>query len=54
MLKRIINIVLVSLLEIVFFNSSIFMLWKIGLAFHEPVSKGIFWGLSASQVNFRL
>jgi len=46
MLKRIINIVLVSLLEIVFYNSSIFVLWKIGLAIHEPISKGIFWALS--------
>lgn len=46
MLKGIVNIVLVSLLEIVCYNSSIFLLWKIGLAFHEPISKGIFWGLS--------
>lgn len=46
MLKGIVNIVLVSLLEIVCYNSSIFMLWEIGLAFHDPISKGIFWGLS--------
>lgn len=46
MLKGIVNIVLVSLLEIVCYNSSIFLLWEIGLAFHEPISKGIFWGLS--------
>lgn len=46
MLKGIANIVLVSLLEIVCYNSSIFLLWEIGLVFHEPISKGIFWGLS--------
>ena len=47
MLKRIfINIFLISFLEILFYNIFIFILWKIGLVFHEPVSKNIFWGLS--------
>jgi hypothetical protein len=47
MIKRIfINIILVSFLEILVYTISIFLLWKIGLFFHEPVSKNIFWGFS--------
>jgi hypothetical protein len=47
MLKKIfLEVILRSLAEILFYNIFVFALWNIGLLFHTPIAKNIFWGLT--------
>lgn len=47
MLKRIfINVIFSSILEIFFYNIFVHALWRIGLIFHQPISRNILWGLT--------
>ena len=47
MLKRIfITVIFSSILEIFFYNIFVQALWRIGLIFHQPISRNILWGLT--------